>query len=156
MDEYVRFLRSGVGHALIVAPVAGAAVRDARGWLLLQQRAEEGTWGLPGGWVRPGESAAECARREVLEETGWAVEVTGLLGVYTAPGPNTYTYPSGDRVQLFSVIVEAVALRREGDPDGETRALGFFAPDALPSPLHGPDGAAIADFASALPRPFLR
>jgi 8-oxo-dGTP pyrophosphatase MutT (NUDIX family) len=34
-----------------------------------------GAWGLPGGGLKPHESLAECARREVLEETGILVSV---------------------------------------------------------------------------------
>jgi 8-oxo-dGTP pyrophosphatase MutT (NUDIX family) len=34
-----------------------------------------GAWGLPGGGLEPHESLAECARREVLEETGIVVRV---------------------------------------------------------------------------------
>jgi len=32
-----------------------------------------GAWTLPGGGIEPGESAESCARREVLEETGLAL-----------------------------------------------------------------------------------
>jgi 8-oxo-dGTP diphosphatase len=34
-----------------------------------------GAWGLPGGGLEPNESLAECARREVLEETGIPVQI---------------------------------------------------------------------------------
>ena len=34
-----------------------------------------GAWGLPGGGLEPHESLADCARREVLEETGVTVRV---------------------------------------------------------------------------------
>lgn len=156
MDEYLKFLRSRVGDALVVAPVAGAAVWDGDGRLLLQQRAGEGTWGLPGGWMAPGESAHACAVREALEETGWAVEVTGLLGVYTDPSTHTFTYPNGHRAQFVAIVFEARALRRVGASDRETAAQGFFTPLALPERLHGPDREAIHDALSGAPRPFVR
>lgn len=35
-------------------------------------------WGIPGGGHEPGESHAETARREVLEETGVECEITGV------------------------------------------------------------------------------
>lgn len=38
-------------------------------------------WTLPGGGVEIGETPQECCRREVREETGFDVELTGLLGV---------------------------------------------------------------------------
>ena len=61
---------------------AGAVVRDADGRLLLVRRGQEpsaGLWSLPGGRVEPGESIAEAAAREVLEETGLRVSVGRLL-----------------------------------------------------------------------------
>lgn len=156
MDAYLKFLRGRVGHALVVAPVAGMAARDDDGRLLLQQRAGEGTWGLPGGWMVPGESASDCAVREALEETGWEVEVTGLLGVYSDPATHTFTYPNGDRAQFVAVVFEGRARRRVGDGDHETSAQGFFALDELPDGVHGPDRGAILDALSSAPRPFLR
>ena len=46
-------------------------------------RADDGTWGLPGGYVEPNESPAETAVRETLEETALSVDVRQLVGVYT-------------------------------------------------------------------------
>lgn len=61
---------------------AGAVVRDAAGRLLLVRRGREpsaGLWSLPGGRIEDGETAAEAAAREVLEETGLTVTVGALL-----------------------------------------------------------------------------
>ena len=61
---------------------AGAVVRDEAGRLLLVQRGHApsaGLWSLPGGRVEPGETAADAAAREVLEETGLEVAVGRLL-----------------------------------------------------------------------------
>jgi 8-oxo-dGTP diphosphatase len=33
-----------------------------------------GTWSVPGGWLHFGESWEDCARREVMEETGMQIE----------------------------------------------------------------------------------
>ena len=71
-----------VGH---VTPKvsADAAVFDAAGRVLLQRRADDGTWCLPGGYADPNESPRETAVREAREETGLAVEPCELVGVYT-------------------------------------------------------------------------
>lgn len=145
-----------MGTALVVAPVASVIARDADGRILLHRRADDGTWGLPGGWVTPGESALACALRECLEETGWVVDDARLLGVYTAPERNTVTYPNGDRAQFFAVVFEARAVARLSDPDAETLELAFFSPDALPSPLCSADREALDDARSVAARPFVR
>jgi ADP-ribose pyrophosphatase len=40
------------------------------------------TWELPAGLVDPGEDAAACARRELMEETGFAARAVHALGSY--------------------------------------------------------------------------
>lgn len=42
-----------------------------------------GVWSLPSGRVEPGETVQEAVRRGVLEETGLAVRVVPLTGVYS-------------------------------------------------------------------------
>jgi 8-oxo-dGTP diphosphatase len=64
-----------------VVVVGAAVVRDGR--LLACRRttppAAAGRWELPGGKVEPGESRDDALVREVREELGLAVEVTGWL-----------------------------------------------------------------------------
>lgn len=115
------------------------------GELLLMRRSDNGFWGLPGGFVEIGESVADAACREVAEETGWKVEVGGLIGVYSDPGSNVVNYgqrkgagPDGGdrRVQIVNLCfhAEAVEAGEMTTPD-ETLEMGFFAADALPQPF---------------------
>ncbi|QJY49212.1 NUDIX hydrolase [Pseudonocardia broussonetiae] len=60
-----------------LAPSAFAVVRDDAGRVLLVRRADNGHWELPGGRVDLGESAPTAAEREVAEESGVTVKVTG-------------------------------------------------------------------------------
>jgi len=62
---------------------AGAVVLDDRGRLLVIQRGRppaKGRWTVPGGRVEAGERVADAAVREVREETGLDIEVTGFVG----------------------------------------------------------------------------
>lgn len=51
------------------------ALFDGQSVLLIQRAFQpfQGKWTLPGGRREPGESAKDCVRRELLEETGLAV-----------------------------------------------------------------------------------
>src|SRR5919199_6004460 len=61
--------------------VAGVVVDDA-GRVLVIQRRDNGRWEAPGGILERDETFEEGVVREVAEETGVAVEVERLTGVY--------------------------------------------------------------------------
>ena len=74
-----------------VIPCVGAVVTDGQGRLLMIKRGHEpgaGLWSIPGGRIEPGETDAEALVREMLEETGLAVEVGRLIGSVQRPGPD--------------------------------------------------------------------
>ncbi len=100
------------------------------------QRADNGHWGLPGGYVERGESVSEAAVREVFEETGVEIEVGRLIGVYSDPERQVIAYPGGDRVQAVNLCFEGRPVG-QGEPTTpeETLATGYFASGALPEPL---------------------
>ena len=76
-------------NSIVVAVTA--AVRNAQGELLLIERTDNGLWALPGGAQDIGESVVQAARREVREETGIDVEITGLSGISSTPGTSSPT-----------------------------------------------------------------
>lgn len=117
--------------------VSAVVWRDgARRELLLMQRSDNAHWGLPGGYVEPGESIVVAAAREVFEETGVEVAVGRLIGVYSDPSIQVIEYPDGRRVHAVNLCFEAAPIGAgvATTPD-EVLATGYFAPDALPDPL---------------------
>ncbi len=56
-------------------------MRDDQGRLLLIRRADNGWWAMPVGSFELDETLVEAAVREVREESGVDVEVTGLVGI---------------------------------------------------------------------------
>ncbi|KAB7515533.1 NUDIX hydrolase [Halosegnis rubeus] len=76
---------------------AGAVVRDDSDRLLLIRHPEGDGWGHPGGGYERDGSLAATARREVREETGVDVTITGLRYVrektIVHAGDSSRTYP---------------------------------------------------------------
>ena len=124
----------------------GVVVRGPGETILLEKRRDCGWWGLPGGKVEPGESLVDAAVREVLEETGLTVEVTHLIGVYSAPRGRIVTYPdNGDVVQLVDVVVGARVLSGNVMCSQESEEVKFFSPSQLPEEIVPPARQPIAD-----------
>ena len=67
---------------------AGALIVDDDGRIFIQRRSPDrrlfpNCWDIVGGHLEPGEEIDDALRREVTEETGWAVShVLGLVGEY--------------------------------------------------------------------------
>lgn len=142
--------------AQVIRPSVSAVIlQDGR--LLLAQRADGGQWNLPSGSVEVGETVTAALEREVREETGYVVAVGRLVGVYSDPSFQIVRYPDG-RVWHYVNLCFACDLRG-GTPrpaPGETLALGWFAPDALPGNLVRPHQQRIQDALAAQPVPFIR
>ncbi len=111
-----------------LVPSVTAAVRDDAGRLLLIHKVDNDYWALPGGAMEVGESVTQAAVREVQEETGVKVEVTGLVGLYTDPG-HVMAYDDGEVRQEFSVCFHARVISGEPRQDNtETKAARWVEP----------------------------
>lgn len=115
-----------VGKLAKLSPGCSAIIYDSeRTMVLLTRRSDNGRWCLPGGSMDPGESAAECCAREVLEETGLVVSVGRLVGVYTSPHL-IVEYADGNRIQPVAFSFEAEPIDGELTTSDETTEYGYF------------------------------
>ena len=126
-------MKRGLEQAERGLVAATAAIFDAGGQkLLLTRRADNGRWCLPGGQLEPGESAAEGCARETPQETGLAIRLTRLIGVYSRPH-QVAAYPDGHRYQVVALIFAAAVAGGQPRLSAETTAWGWFGPDELDS-----------------------
>lgn len=86
-------------------------------YLLVEERDKttgEMVFNQPAGHLDPGESVIEAAMRETLEETGWEVRLTAVLGMslYLAPGNGITYYRTSFLAEPVQPVIDAVI-----DPD---------------------------------------
>ncbi|MFC6695946.1 NUDIX hydrolase [Nocardioides daphniae] len=119
-----------------VVPSVVAIVCDEAGRVLLIHKTDNDLWALPGGGHEIGESIAEAVVREVREETGYEVEVTGLTGTYTNP-KHVMAYEDGEVRQQFSIAFTARLLGGEPRTSSESKRVEWFHPeDTHDLPMH--------------------
>lgn len=109
-------------------PSVTVVVEDREKRILLVERVDNRKWALPGGVVDLGERVADTATREVFEETGLEVRLTGLVGIYTDPG-HIIRYANGTTLQEFSVCFRAAPIAGALKPDlSEIHSVDWFTP----------------------------
>lgn len=122
---YIDEIRALVGHRPLILTSASGALLNERGAVLLQERADTGDWGFPGGYMAFGASFAETVVREFKEDAGIEVRPGPLLGMFDH---DTYTYPNGDVVQPVNAfyLVERVNDRQYLPKRSETVTTRYF------------------------------
>lgn len=103
-------------NASLVREVVGALVfhPDGSSRILLVKASRgftKGTWNIPGGFVTYGEPPEESMRREMLEETGLALRLEKLLGVFT----QKFASPYFMRGHMYAARAEGTALKLKAD-----------------------------------------
>lgn len=136
------------------APVAGVAGVVLSGdQVLLVKRGSPpslGLWSLPGGAVELGEGLAAACAREILEETGLAVEVGPLVEVI-----ERVQRDPGGRVEYHYILMDYLCRGPRTPPQAASDAAEarWVALNELESLGLTPDTARVIRKAAALPWP---
>lgn len=143
--DYIRHLRSMVGHEKVLMVVAGALVFNEKNQLLLQLRTDSESWGLPGGFMELDESVQETARREVFEETGLILNEMELFGIYSGPHKHR-VFENGDQAAIVEICFICRSYEGELVKDNEESYNNhFFGLDDLPAYIFQEHQQAIED-----------
>lgn len=117
---------------------AGVAViiLNEENQVLLQKRSDVGLWGIPSGHIEIGETVSEAAIREIKEETNLDIRIKKLIGVYSEPDSQVFTYPNGRVVHFITTCFLAEIT---GDElrcnSSESQEIQFFEQQSLPRDL---------------------
>ncbi|MER7791087.1 NUDIX domain-containing protein [Streptomyces sp. NPDC097640] len=140
-------------NSLVVA--ASAVVTDGAGRIVLQRRRDNDLWALPGGGMELTDSLPGTAVREVKEETGLDVEITGLVGTYTDPR-HVIAYTDGEVRRQFNVCFTARIVGGQLAISDESTELCFVPPEGLADlPMHHTQRLRLRHFLERRDRPYL-
>jgi ADP-ribose pyrophosphatase YjhB (NUDIX family) len=113
-----------------VVPSVTAVIEDDAGRILLIHKTDNDLWALPGGGHDVGESIRDTVVREVKEETGFDVDVTGIVGTYTNPN-HVMAYDDGEVRQQFSICFSARLVGGERRTSSESKEVAWVEPDRI-------------------------
>src|ERR1700730_16665450 len=115
-----------------VVPTTTAVDTGEQDRIVLIRRRDNDLWALPGGGMELGESIVDTAVREVKEETGLDIEVTGLIAVYTNPH-HVMAYTDGEVRQQFSLCFTTRLLGGDLLADSESTDIAWTPSRDIPS-----------------------
>ena len=151
--EYYDDPKAPKPNSLVVA--ASAVVTDEQGRILLQRRRDNDLWALPGGGMDLTDSLPGTAVREVKEETGLDVEITGLVGTYTDP-KHIIAYSDGEVRRQFNVCFTARITGGQIELSDESTDLRFVSPIDLDElPMHDTQRLRLRHYLEHNDRPYL-
>ena len=122
---------------IAVPAFAVVIVRSAGGVVLVFNRFRR-VWELPGGFIDPGESPGEAARRELLEEAGCSGQAFQWLGLVEISDGATHFGA------VFSCEVDEVPAAVQNE---EIAGIAYWRRGAILAPLGATDAALLDRFA---------
>lgn len=125
---------------VVILVPGGADGKD--GVVLIERLNPPYGWALPGGFVDEGETCEQAAVREMKEETGLDVVLTGLLGVYSDPKRDP-------RQHTMSVVYTGIARNPEALQAGDDAGKANVFPLGQWGDLAFDHDVVLSDFLSA-------
>jgi ADP-ribose pyrophosphatase YjhB (NUDIX family) len=120
-------LENQTGYATPKVDVRAACFRNEE--VLLVQERSDGSWTLPGGWADVNESATECVKREVLEESGFLVRIQKLAAVLDR---DKHRHEPPFLFHVYKMFFVCEVVGGASKPSMETTAAEFFPVAKLP------------------------
>lgn len=118
------------GYATPKVDVRAVVFRDQK--LLMVRERLDGGWTLPGGWADVGDLPSHAAEREVLEESGYLVRASRVIGIYDANRSGSL-----DLFHAYKIVFYCDLLGGASNPGIETSEVAFFGIEELPDQLSG-------------------
>ena len=134
--------RCGTSHWRNPKPCANAIVVDGDRVVLVKRAYREspwyGTWCAPGGFCDVGEHPAETAVREVREEAGLDVEITGYLGTWVDVYADDPADGDAEVINVAYYLATPTNDERADADPVEVSEVAWFSWDELPAGLSPP------------------
>lgn len=119
---------------------AAAIIVNENGRILLQSRADNERWGLPGGCQELGERFEDTVIREIKEETNLDIKEENLELIAIVSGNSRRNeYPNGDVVINNTALYCVRNYSGNLKWDSESKSMKFFDLDNLPTNQNDPD-----------------
>lgn len=130
-------------HIPFIQTGSAVIIKNSNDEILLQERTDNGRWGLPGGCQDLGEDLRDTAVREVYEETNVKLNRDELELIDNISGDSRKrVYPNGDIVynntSLYLANITDDQIKNI-KWNSESKRLEFFNLDELPEQMHDED-----------------
>jgi ADP-ribose pyrophosphatase YjhB (NUDIX family) len=125
-EEILTEFSSLKGYAAPKVDVRAAVFQDNK--LLMVKEVMDETWSMPGGWADIGDLPSVAAEREVIEETGFVVKASKVIGVYDAnriPGKM-------DLYHAYKLVFMCELIDGEATTSFETSEVAFLEYNEIP------------------------
>ncbi len=120
------------GYATPKTDVRGAVFDTRDRLLMVRETADDGRWTLPGGWADVNQTASECVRREIAEESGYEARVIKLALLHDRARQGHHPAVPFSIYKLFFLCA---LTGGEARGSLETSEVRFFAEDEIPADL---------------------